>query len=48
MALITLMNRLITSQENDEHVIGIVLDFSQAFYTVDHVICLIMVLEVMP
>ena len=36
----TLMDRLITSLENDEHVIGIFLDFSKAFDTVDHVILL--------
>ena len=40
MALMTLMDRLITSLENDEHVIGIFLDFSKAFDTVDHVILL--------
>ena len=40
MALMTLMNRLITSLENDEYVLGIYLDFSKAFDTVDHVILL--------
>ena len=40
MALMTLMDRLITSLENDEYVIGILLDFSKAFDTVDHVILL--------
>ena len=40
MALMTLMDRLITSLENDEHVIGIFLDFSKAFDTVGHVILL--------
>ena len=40
MALMTLMDRLITSLENDEHVIGIFLDFSKAFDTVHHVILL--------
>ena len=38
MALMTLMDQLITSLENDEHVIDIYLDFSKAFVTVDHVI----------
>ena len=40
MALITLMDRLITSLENGEHVIGIFLDFSKAFDTVDYAIFL--------
>ena len=40
MALMTVMNRLITSLENDEYVFGIYLDFSKAFDTVDHVIVL--------
>ena len=40
MALINLMNRLITSLKNDEYVLGIYLDFSKAFDTVDHVILL--------
>ena len=40
MALMNLMNRLITSLENDEYVLGIYLDFSKAFDTVDHVILL--------
>ena len=40
LALMTPMDRLITSLENDEHVIGIFLDFSKAFDTVDHVILL--------
>ena len=38
MALVTLINRLITSLENDEYELGIHLDFSKAFNTVDHVI----------
>ena len=40
MALMTLMNRLISSLENDEYILGIFLDFSKAFDTVDHVILL--------
>ena len=36
----TLMDRLITSLENDEHIIGIFVDFSKTFDTVDHVILL--------
>ena len=40
MALMNLMNRLIISLENDEYVLGIYLDFSKAFDTVDHVILL--------
>ena len=40
MALMNLINRLITSLENDEYVLGIYLDFSKAFDTVDHVILL--------
>ena len=39
-ALMTLMDQSITSLENDEHVIGIFLDFSKAFDTVDHAILL--------
>ena len=38
MALIMLMDQLMPSLENDEHVIDISLDFSKAFDTVDHVI----------
>ena len=38
MASMTLMDQLITSLENDEHVIDISLDFSKALDTVDHVI----------
>ena len=49
MALMTLMAKSITALENGEHVIGIVLDFSKAFDTVDHEIwlkrCTIMVSE---
>ena len=40
MALITLMNRLISSLENDECILGIFIDFLKAFDTVDHVILL--------
>ena len=40
MALMTLKDGLITSLENDEHVIGIFLDFSKTFDTVGHVILL--------
>ena len=40
MALMNLINRLIASLENDEYVLGIYLDFSKAFGTVDHVILL--------
>ena len=40
MALMTLMNTLISSLENDEYILGIFLDFSKAFDTVDHVILL--------
>ena len=40
MALMTLMGQLITSLENGEYTIGIFLDFSKAFDTVDHVILL--------
>ena len=40
MALMVLMNELITSLENGESVIGVFLDFSKAFDTVDHRILL--------
>ena len=40
MALMTLMNELISSLENDEYILGIFLVFSKAFDTVDHVILL--------
>ena len=50
MALMTLMDKLITALENCEHVVGIVLDFAKAFNTLDHEIllkkiCTIMVSE---
>ena len=40
MALLTLMDKLIASLERKEFVIGIFLDFSKAFDTVDHAILL--------
>ena len=40
MALLTLMDKLISSLEKKEYVIGIFLDFSKAFDTVDHMILL--------
>ena len=40
MALMILMDRLITSLENEGHVIGIMLDISKTFDTVDHAILL--------
>ena len=40
MALITLMDKLANAVENGEYVIGILLDFSQAFDTVNHHILL--------
>ena len=40
MAPMTLMDKLITALENGAHVIGIFLDFSKAFDTVDHEILL--------
>ena len=36
MALMVLMNELITSLEKGEIVVGVFLDFSKAFDTVDH------------
>ena len=40
MALLPLMDKLISSLERKEFVIGIFLDFSKAFDTVDHAILL--------
>ena len=40
MALMTLMDNLINCPDNGEYVIGIFLDFSKAFDTVDHNIVL--------
>ena len=40
MALMTLMDKLITALENGKHVIGIFGDFSNAFDTVDREIFL--------
>ena len=40
MALMTLMNRLISSLEKDDYILGIFLDFSKACDTVDHVLLL--------
>ena len=40
MALISLMEKLIFSLENKEHVIGLFLDFSKPFDTIDHDIML--------
>ena len=40
MALMTMMDKLIQSRENNEYVIGIFFDFSRAFDTVDHTILL--------
>ena len=40
MALLTLMDKLISSLERKEFVIGIILDFSEAVDTVDHAILL--------
>ena len=40
MALMTMMDKLIQSRESNEYVIGIFLDFSKAFDTVDHTILL--------
>ena len=38
MALLSLIDRLTHAIEDDEYVIGVFLDFSKAFDTVDHVI----------
>ena len=40
MALITIVDRITEALENGECVIGIFLDFSKAFDTVDHIILL--------
>ena len=40
LALTFLMDKLINSIENGDHVIGVYLDFSKAFDTVDHNILL--------
>ena len=40
MALMVLMDKLIKSLENGEYVVGVFLDFSKAFDTVDHAILL--------
>ena len=40
MALMTLMDKLTKCLDNDEYVIGVFLDFSKAFDTVDHTILL--------
>ena len=49
MALLTLMDKLVNALEKKEIVVGIFLDFSKAFDTVDHDIllrnCIIMVYE---
>ena len=36
MALLTLVDQLIQALENGEYVVGVFLDFSKAFDTVDH------------
>ena len=40
MVVMTLMDRMLAFLENDEHVIGIFLNFSKALDTVDHVLLL--------
>ena len=40
MALMALMDKLTKCLDNDEYIIGVFLDFSKAFDTVDHVILL--------
>ena len=40
MALLSLVDNLTHALENGEHVVGVYLDFSKAFDTVDHMILL--------
>ena len=40
MVVMTLMDRMLAFLENDEHVIGIFLNFSKALDTVDYVLLL--------
>ena len=36
MALMVIVDKLIKSIDNEEHVIGVLLDFSKTFDTIDH------------